>query len=131
MIPNGCHYGPVLKVADARDAQKRAEDLATKAVQRAEKFSDELAAQRAQLSEVSSQLVRAVAAHTAAVDHANGMRSERELLKEKLAIATGQLQAMSTQVEALSRQLSGGRKAAPTSSRSTPSATNGTKNIKA
>jgi hypothetical protein len=121
----------MLQVADARDAQKRAEDLATMAAQRAEKFSDELAAQRAQLTEVSSQLVRAVAAHTAAVDDANGMRSERELLKEKLAIATGQLQAMTKQVEALSRHLSGGRKAAPTSSRSTPSATNSTKNIKA
>lgn len=38
------------------------------------------------------------------------MRSERELLKEKLDIATGQLQAMSKQVEALSRHLSGGAK---------------------
>lgn len=121
----------LLQVADARDAQKRAEDQANKATQRGDKLSGELEAMRTHLGEVSSELERAVAGRMAADEDANRLRSERELLKDKLANATGQAQAMSKQVEALSRHLSQGGKAAPAASQSTVSATNSTKNNKA
>lgn len=123
----------MLQVAEARDAQKRAEDHATKAVQRGEKLGTELESMRVQLAEVQSTHQRAVEAQTAAAAEAGKLRMERDSLKEKLANTTGQLEGISKRFDALSRQLSRGQKtvlagARPQPTATRPSATNSTKN---
>ena len=113
---------------DAREAQRRSEDQSNKTVQRGDKLSVELETLRAQLVEVQSTHQRTVEPQTAFAAEAGQLRIERDNLKEKLANTTGQLQAMSKQVEALSRHVGQARKAPPTGRRSSPSATNNTKN---
>ena len=121
----------MLQVAEARDAQKRADDQATKAVQRGEKLGTELESVRAQLAEVGSNHKRAVEAQTAVAAEASQLRNERDELKMKLANTTGQLEAISQQFEALSRQLSRGQKTVLVGANPRPTATNSTKNNKA
>lgn len=120
----------MLQVAEARDAQRRAEDQATKAVQRGEKLGIELESMRAQLAEVRSNHQRAVEAQTAVVAEASQLRNERDELKLKLANTTGHLEAISQQFEALSRQLSRGQKTVLAGAKPRPTATNSTKNNK-
>lgn len=121
----------MLQVTDARDAQKRAEDQTTKASQRADKLGAEMETLRVQLAEVQSTHQRSVAAQTAAAAEAGQLRMERDGLKEKLANTTGQLEGITKQFDALSRQLSQGQKAVLRGARPQPTATNSTKNIKA
>lgn len=121
----------MLQVADAREAQKRAEDQATKGAQRADKFGAEVETLRAQLAEVQSTHQRTVAAQAVALAEAGRLRTERDSLKEKLANTTGQLDGITKQFDALSRQLSQGPRAVLGGARLRPTATNSTKNIKA
>lgn len=121
----------MLQVSDAREAQRRAEDQSTKATQRGDKLSVELETLRAQLAEVNAKLDRAAAGHASATADANQMRSERDVLREKVANTTGQLEALSKQFDGLSRHLSQARKASQPVVRSGSSATNNTKNNKA
>ena len=85
----------------------------------------------AQLAEVNAKLDRAAAGHASATADANQMRSERDVLREKVANTTGQLEALSKQFDGLSRHLSQARKASQPVVRSGSSATNNTKNNKA
>lgn len=121
----------MLQVADAREAQKRAEDQATKSAQRADKFGAEVETLRAQLAEVQSAHQRTVAAQAVALAEAGQLRTERDSLKEKLANTTGQLEGITKQFDALSRQLSQGPSAVLGGARLRPTATNSTKNTKA
>ena len=121
----------MLQVADARNAQQRAEDQTTKANQRADKFGAEVETLRAQLAEVQSTHQRTAAAQTAALAEAGHLRAERDSLKEKLANTTGQLEGIVRQFDALSQQLSQGPRANLSGARLRPTATNRTKNIKA
>ncbi len=121
----------MLQVADARNAQQRAEDQTTKTNQRADKFGTEVESLRAQLAEVQSTHQRTAAAQTAALAEAGQLRAERDSLKEKLANTTGQLEGITKQFDALSRQLTQGPRAFLGGARLRPNATNSTKNIKA
>ena len=121
----------MLQVADARNAQQRAEDQTTKANQRADKFGAEVETLRAQLAEVQSTHQRTAAAQTAALAEAGQLRAERDSLKEKLANTTGQLEGITKQFDALSQQLSQRPRANLSGARLRPTATNRTKNIKA
>lgn len=91
-------------------------------MQRAGTQSKQLDAAR--LAERTLQLVQVVPTCRTAVDDSTPMRSERGMLKEKLANANRQLPAMREQVEALTHHLTGRRKADRPSSRLTSSATN-------
>ena len=93
----------MLQVSDAREAHKRADDQATKAVQRADKLAAELDALRAQFAATSAQSERAEREPVGAVSEAQFLRAERDALKEKLANTTGPLQAVSKQFDGLSR----------------------------
>lgn len=121
----------MLQVADARNARQRAEDQTTKANQRAGKFGAEVETLRVQLTEVQSTHQRTAAAETAALAAADQLRAERDSLKERLANTTGQLEGITKQFDALSRQLSQGPRAVLGGARLRPTATNSTKNIKA
>lgn len=79
----------MLQASDAREAHKRADDQATKAVQRADKLAVELDALRTQFAATSAQRERAERA--------------RDALKENLATTTGQPQAVSKQFDGRSR----------------------------
>ncbi len=118
----------MLQVTDARDAQKRAEDQTTKASQRAVTLGAEMETLRVQLAEVESTHQRTVAAQTAAAAEAGQLRMERDSLKEKFANTTGQLEGITKQFDALSRQLSRGQKTVLAGARPQPTATNSTKN---
>lgn len=121
----------LMQVADAREAQKRAEDQSMKATQRGEKLGVEIELLRAQLAETRATLQGTIAALKAASAESSELKLERDTLKGKLDNTTGQLEAVSQQRDSLSRELSHGQKIVAASARSRQSATNSTKNIKA
>ena len=94
-------------------------------------FDAQVETLRAQLAEVQSTHQRTVAAQAVALAEAGRLRTERDSLKEKLANTTGQLDGITKQFDALSRQLSQGPRAVLGGARLRPTATNSTKNIKA
>ena len=97
----------MLQVAEAREAQKRAEAQLSKARQKNEQLSVEaqqLGRQIASLAQISE---RAQIDWAQAQDEMGKLRAERELLIQQIATATGKLGALGEQIESLERRAVG------------------------
>ncbi|MFC7521415.1 hypothetical protein ACFQS6_17705 [Xanthomonas populi] len=91
----------MLQVAEAREAQKRAEDQLTKAVQRGERLASELESLRAEVVTRTTQLQRATQDCVAAADHSARLQAERDELTVRLATTGGRLEAATQQAAEL------------------------------
>ncbi len=91
----------MLQVAEAREAQKRAEDQLTKAMQRGERLAGELESLRAEVVTRTTQLQRATQDCVAAADHSARLQAERDELTVQLATTGGRLEAATQQAAEL------------------------------
>lgn len=95
----------LLQVAEAREAQKRAELALTKAVQRNEQLASDLESRRAEVVALTTQLQRTTQDHAAAAEQLATTQADREDLAVRLASTSGRLEAVTQQVADLMTRL--------------------------
>ena len=88
----------MLQVAEAREAQKRAEDQVNKATQRSDRLASELESLRAELATRTAQLQRATQDCVLAADQVARLHTERDSLNCRLATSNGRLEAATQQI---------------------------------
>ncbi len=91
----------LLQVAEAREAQKRAEHQLIKAAQRSERLANDMESLRTEVVTRSMQLQRTAQDYAAAADHLARTQAEREDLAVRLATTSGRLEAATQQVAEL------------------------------
>jgi chromosome segregation ATPase len=97
----------MLQVAEAREAQKRAETQLSKAAQKAEQLSTEAQELRKHIALSAQMSERAKVDLTAAHEEMSKLRAERESLIQQVAAGTGKLDALVAQIESLERRAVG------------------------
>ncbi|MBW8832161.1 MAG: hypothetical protein JF606_22655 [Burkholderiales bacterium] len=88
----------MLRVTEAREAQKRSEDQFNKAMQRSERLASELESLRAEVVTRTTQLQRATQDCAVVTDNLARLQAEREELTVRLAMTGGRLEAATQQV---------------------------------
>ncbi len=97
----------MLQVTEAREAHKRAESQFSKATQKVEQLSTEAQELRQQIALLSQMSERAKADLILAQEEMAALRAERESLMQRVAVGTGKLDALATQIESLERRAVG------------------------
>ncbi len=97
----------MLQVAEAREAQKRAESLLSKANQKNEQLSVELQQFRNQIALLTQTSERSQVDLAQAHAETSQLRAERESLIQQLGSVTGKLDALGEQIESLERRAVG------------------------
>ena len=97
----------MLQVVEAREAQKRAEALLSKANQKNEQLSAELQQFRNQIALLTQASERSQVDLAQAHAETTQLRAERESLIQQMATATGKLSAINGQIESLERRAVG------------------------
>ena len=97
----------MLQVAEAREAQKRAETQLSKANQKNEQLLDEAQQIKRQIASVTQTSERAQTDLAQAHDGMSRLQSEREVLIQQVAMATGKLGALGEQITSLERRAVG------------------------
>lgn len=95
----------LLQVAEAREAQKRAEDQLGRAAQRSERLASELESLRTELVTRTTELQRATQDCVAANDNAARLQAQRDELTVRLATTDGRLEAAMHQAAELMSRL--------------------------
>lgn len=104
---DGVRKHVMLQVTEAREAQKRAETQLEKASQKNEQLAVEVQGLGRQIAFLSQVSERAQTDLTQAQDDMAILRTERELLIQQLATASGKIGALEVQIESLERRAVG------------------------
>ncbi len=97
----------MLQVAEAREAQKRAETHLSKTSQKNEQLSAEVQQLGRQIASITQTFERAQTDLARAHGEISKLRSERESLVQEVATAAGKLGALGQQIESLERRAVG------------------------